>query len=98
MKINLIKYNTFILCIYLNSFIFFVISKKIGISSELLVIFLLPIYLLPFVLKGLSSDMGKKRLNSKKILIFLYFMIVFLNLFAYLNNNYFLVKEKKRGT
>ena len=94
MKINLIKYNTFILCIYLNSFIFFVISKKIGISSELLVIFLLPIYLLPFVLKGLSSDMGKKRLNSKKILIFLYFMIVFLNLFAYLNNNYFLVNLK----
>ena len=82
MKINLIKYNTFILCIYLNSFIFFVISKKIGISSELLVIFLLPIYLLPFVLKGLRTEMGKKRFKNKKILIYLYFMILILNKYA----------------
>lgn len=94
MKIKFEKYNTFILCMYLNSFIFFTIFRKIGVIPEIIVISLLPIYFLPFILRNLIENIGEKKLSLKSLFLFFYFIIVFLNLFTSFNSENFGVNLK----
>jgi len=60
-KVNLAKYNAFIVCLYLNFFIFSTILVKFDINLQFINMLLLPIYFLPLILKILDKDIGEKK-------------------------------------
>ena len=91
MKVNLIKYNTFIVCLYLNFFIFSTILVKFDINLQFINMILFPIYFLPLILKLFDKDIGKKKVNKTLIFILLYFIILLLNLLCYIFTDYFSV-------
>ena len=91
MKVNLIKYNTFIVCLYLNFFIFSTILVKFDINLQFINMILFPIYFLPLILKLFDKDIGKKKVNKTLIFILLYFIILLLTLLCYIFTDYFSV-------
>ena len=94
MKVNLVKYNTFILCIYLNFFIVMAFLTKYQINYYSIYPFLLLIYFLPLILKVFDRRIGKFKIEKKAIFILLYFSVIFLNLFYYKSTDYFLPSFK----
>ena len=91
MKVNLAKYNAFIVCLYLNFFIFSTILVKFDINLQFINMLLLPIYFLPLILNILDTDIGEKKIIKKLTFMLLYFIIIFLNLFYYIFTDYFSV-------
>lgn len=94
MKVNLVKYNTFILCVYLNFFIVMTFLTKYEISYYSVYPFLLLVYFLPLILKIFDRRIGKFKIEKKVIFTLLYFSVIFLNLFYYKSTDYFLSSFK----
>ena len=82
MKINILKFNSFVLTLSFNLFIIDVFLKKLGIDIKTSFLFL-PLYFLTFFLNCLNDIYKKKKYTLKIFLIFIYLFIILINLLFY---------------